>query len=112
MKCVCLKPTVKHGEGSVMVWGCLTANCMSDLVRTDEIMNAEQNRQILIHYAIPSVKHLIGNDFIFQQDNDPKHITLQVKSYLERKEQSEMAFSKSRFEYHRISVGLFGPKKG
>ena len=36
----------------------------------------------------PSGKRLIGNGFIFQQDNDPKHTALRVKSYLEQKELS------------------------
>ena len=48
-------------------------------------MNAEKCRQFLIHHAIPSGKHLIGNGFIFQHDNDPKHTANPVKSYLERK---------------------------
>ena len=37
-----LKPAVKHGGGSIIVWGCLTANGVSDLVRIDGIMNAEK----------------------------------------------------------------------
>ena len=87
MKDVCLKPTVKHGGGSIMVWGCLTANGVDALVKIDGIMNVEKYRQILIHYAIPTSKCLIGNGFIFQQDNDPNHIVLNVKSYLEQKKQ-------------------------
>ena len=51
-------------------------------------MNAEKYKQILMHHAIPTIKHLIGNSFIFQQDNDPKNTALKVKSYLEWKEQS------------------------
>ena len=43
---------------------------------------------MLTNSKIPSGKCLIGNGFIFQQDNDPKHTALKVKSYLERKEQS------------------------
>ena len=65
-----------------MVRECLTPNGVGDLVR---IWNNEKYRQILIHYAIPSGKCLMGNGFIFQQDNDPKHIAQKEKSYLERK---------------------------
>ena len=104
MKDVCLKPLVKHGRCSIMVWGCLTENSVVDLVRIDEIMNAGKYRQILIHHAIPSVKRLLGNDFIFRQDGDPKCNALKIRSYLEQNEKSgsvqvfEITFSKSRFE--------------
>ena len=54
MKDVCLKPTVKHGGGSIMVWECLTANGMGNSVRIVGIMDAEKYRQILIHHATPS----------------------------------------------------------
>ena len=47
MKDVCLKPTVKHGGGSITVWGCLTTNGMGDLIRIDGIMNVEKYKQIL-----------------------------------------------------------------
>ena len=61
---------------------------IDDLVRIDGIINAKKYRQILIHHAIPSGKRLIGNGFVFQQDNNPKHTALKVKSYFEKKGQS------------------------
>ena len=64
MKDVCLKLTVKHGGGSIMVWGCLTAH--GAVGNIDGIMNAEKFQQILIHHALPFAKCLIGNSFIFQ----------------------------------------------
>ena len=70
----CLQPSVKHGGGSVMVWGCISASGVGDIVRIDEILNAKKYRQILIHHAIPSGKCLIGNCFIFQRNNDLKHM--------------------------------------
>ena len=42
MKDVYLKPTVKYGRVSIMVWGCLTANSVGDLVGIDGIINAEK----------------------------------------------------------------------
>ena len=48
-------------------------------------MNAEKYCLVLIHYAIPSGKRLIGNGFIFQHDNDFKHTANAKQSYLERK---------------------------
>ena len=81
----CLRPSVKHGGGSVLVWGCISASGVGDTVQIDGIMNAEKYRHVLIHHAIPSGKGLSGNGFIFQHDDDPKHTANAVKSYLERK---------------------------
>ena len=62
---------------------------MSDLVKIEGIMNAEKYRQILINHSIASAKRVIGIGYIFQQDNHPNHMAQKVKSYLERKKQSE-----------------------
>ena len=79
MKDMCLKPTVKHGGGSIKVLGSLAANGVGDLVRNDGIMNAEKYWQILFNHAILSGKHLIGNGFILQRDNEPKNTASKVK---------------------------------
>ena len=83
----CLQPTVKHGGGSILVWGCLSADGVGDLVRIHGTIDAEKYRQILIHHAVPSGTRLIGPKFIFQHDNDPKHTANKVNQYLRRKEQ-------------------------
>ncbi|MBN3274473.1 TCB2 transposase, partial [Polyodon spathula] len=83
----CLQATVKHGGGSLQVWGCISANGVGDLVRINGLLNAEKYRQILIHHAIPSGRHLIGPKFILQHDNDPKHTAKVIKNYLQRKEE-------------------------
>ena len=55
-------------------WGCISASVVDDIVRIDGITNAEKYREVLIHYAIPSGKRLIGNGLqVFQYHNDPKH---------------------------------------
>ena len=76
--------TVKHGGGSLQVWGCISANGDGDLVR---ILSAEKYRQILIHHALPSGRRVTGSKFILQQDNDPKHTANVMKNYLQHKEE-------------------------
>lgn len=47
MKPECLKPTVKYGGGSVMVWVCMASNGVGNLVQVDGIMYKEQYERIL-----------------------------------------------------------------
>ena len=50
----CLVPTIKHGGGSVMVWGCFSSAGVGDLVKIEGIMKKEQYKTILENNAIPS----------------------------------------------------------
>ncbi|CAK9818710.1 Transposable element Tcb1 transposase [Anthophora quadrimaculata] len=86
----CLKPTVKHGGGSVMVWGCISANGVGDLIRINGKLTATQYLEILQQHAVPSGQRLIGNKFLFQHDNDPKHTARIVKNYLQELEDVEI----------------------
>jgi len=88
----CLIPTVKHGGGAVNVWGGICTRGTTPLKLINGIMKAEDYRQILIHHAIPGGKKLLGDGFVFQQDNDPKHTANIVKNYLQRKESDGECF--------------------
>ena len=57
---ICI-PTVKHGEGGVMVWGCFAGDTASDLFRIQGTPN---------YYGY----HLVGLSFVFQQDDDSTHL--------------------------------------
>lgn len=81
----CILPTVKHGGGSVMVWGCFSHAGVGQLLQVEGILKKEQYHSILQRQAIPSGINLIGRGFIFQQDNDPKHTSKLCTSYLQRK---------------------------
>ncbi|GFS96088.1 transposable element Tc1 transposase [Trichonephila clavipes] len=68
-------PTVKHGGGSVMIWGCMAALGVGKLVSIDGIMHKMAYLNILQNNLKESADKLrLGSNFIFQQDNDPNHI--------------------------------------
>lgn len=54
----CVASTVKHGGGSVMVWGCFAGYRVGDLYRGTLNQNGYQS--ILQRHAIPSGMRLVG----------------------------------------------------
>ncbi len=66
-------PTVKHGGGSVMLWGCMSAAGTVELQFIEGTMNANMYCEILKQSMIPSLRRL-GRRAVFQHDNDPKHL--------------------------------------
>ncbi len=76
-------PTVKHGGGSVMVWGCMSAAGTEDLQLIEGTMNANMYCDILKQSMIPSLQRL-GRRALFQQDNDPKHTSKTTTALLKK----------------------------
>ncbi len=67
---VCLVlPTAKHGGGSIMVWGCMSAAGTGKLQFIEGTMNANMYCDILKQSMIPSLQRL-GRGAVFQHDND------------------------------------------
>lgn len=78
-------PTVKHGGGSIMLWGCFSATGTGNLVRIEGIMKKEDYEKILRENLKQSATQLgLGRRFVFQHDNDPKHASHLVKNYLQK----------------------------
>ena len=86
MVSTCMVPTVKHGGGGVMVWGCFAGDTVGDLFKIEGTLNQHGYHSILQWHAIPSGLRLVGPSFIFQQDNDRKHTSELCKGYLTKKE--------------------------
>ena len=82
----CLVPTIKHGGGSVMVWGCFSSAGVGDLVKIEGIIKKEQYKTILENNAIPSGLRTIGRGFVFMQDNNPKHTSKLCMNYIKEQE--------------------------
>ena len=82
----CLTPSVKHGGGNVMIWGCFGNGRVGNLFQIKGILDQRGYHSILQRQAIPSGQRVIGRNFIMQQDNDPKHTSKLCTTYLEKKE--------------------------
>ncbi|KAG2465666.1 TCB1 transposase, partial [Polypterus senegalus] len=77
-------PTVKHGGGSIMLWGFFSAAGTGRLVRIKGKMTTAMYRDILDEDLLQSTLDLrLGRRFIFQQDNDPKHTAKLPKEWLQ-----------------------------
>ncbi len=72
----CVLPTVKHGGGSVMVWGCMSAAGTGELQLIEGTMNANMYCDIL--------KQRLGRRVVFQHDNDPKHTSKTTTALLKK----------------------------
>jgi hypothetical protein len=86
----CVKKTVKHGGGNIMVWGCITAKGMGRIHRIEGIMCGPDYVEILDKQLLGSLKDLgirrTGNSSaIFQQDNDPKHTSRVATAWFQTK---------------------------
>ena len=79
----CVMPTVKHGGGNVMVWGCMSAAGVGKLHFTEGNMNSNMYYEILQQSMIPSLQKL-GCRAVFQHDNDSKYTSKMTTTLLKR----------------------------
>ena len=54
-------PTVKHGGGNLMLWGCFSAKRTGQLHRIEGRMNGDMYREILGNNLLPTVRALRAN---------------------------------------------------
>lgn len=80
-----IKGTVKHDK-KINIWGCFCASGVGKLYLVDGILEKKQFHRILRNQLFPSASHLFPDgDWIFQQDNDPKHTAKSNQKYLQNK---------------------------
>ena len=80
-----VQPTVKHGGGSIMVWGCMTWEGVDWLCRIDDGLDAELYIKVLDDELMKTICYykLDMKTTFFQHDNDPKHTAKMTKGWLE-----------------------------
>jgi transposase len=79
------KPTVKHGGGKVVIWGCMTYEGIGYISKIEGNMDAKLYQDILSDELFKTIKYynFEKNEIIFQQDNDPKHTAKSTKKWLQ-----------------------------
>lgn len=79
----CITASVKH-DAKINVWGCFSFNGVGELTIIEGNMNALQYRDILEDCLFISKDILIGDgeQWYFQQDNDPKHTSILIRNYM------------------------------
>uniref|UniRef100_A0A8K9Y7J1 Transposase Tc1-like domain-containing protein n=1 Tax=Oncorhynchus mykiss TaxID=8022 RepID=A0A8K9Y7J1_ONCMY len=65
-------PTIKHGGGNIMLWGCFSANGTGQLHRIKGMMDGAMALKM-------------GRGWKFQHDNDPTHTAKATKEWLKKK---------------------------
>ena len=78
----CVVPTVKHGGGGVIVWGCFAGDTVSDFFLIQGILSQHGYHSILQRYAIPSGLRLVALSFVFSTEQWPKTHLQGCKGYL------------------------------
>jgi DDE superfamily endonuclease/Transposase len=79
-----VKQTVKHGGGSIMIWGCMTWYGTGYMCKIEGRMDQHLYRSILEDELIQTIDYyqLEPSQCIFQQDNDPKHRAKSVQEWI------------------------------
>ena len=79
-------PSIKHGGGGLMMWGCFSRKGLGPLVRVDGKMKHGDYIQILEKHLLPLInKKFRGQNYLFQDDNAPVHTAKNVKKWFETK---------------------------
>lgn len=85
----CVVPTVKHGGGGVMVWGCFTWDCLGPLIRLEGAINSQRYiEEVLESHLVPFIETFgdDADDYTFQQDNASIHTSKMTTSFFENSE--------------------------
>ena len=78
-------PTVKHGGGNILLWGCFSSNGTGNLVPIHGKMDSIAYQKILANHLKPSATKLgLKRNWTFQHNNDPKHTSKSTSEWLKK----------------------------
>lgn len=77
-----IQKTVKHGGGNIMVWGAFAWSGVGSLAHIKGIMTADVYIDLLSeNLEVSLLKTGLESNYIFQQDNDPKHTAKKTTAF-------------------------------
>jgi hypothetical protein len=80
----CLVPTVKHGGGSMLVWGAISWRGLGPLVILHGRVTAAHYENLLADHVHPMVQTLFpGERPLYQDDNAPIHTARRVQAWFD-----------------------------
>jgi hypothetical protein len=83
----CLVPTVKHVDGSVMVWAAISQYSVGPIITLHVRITAREYVDRLSNQVHPMIQALFpNNDAVFQDDNALIHTAKSVQSWFEEHE--------------------------
>lgn len=85
--------TLKHGGGSIMVWGSMSWRGVGPIVRIEGRMDQHVYKDILRNTMEPYTFNNMPVSWTFMHDNDPKHTAKSVKKWLSDENISVMNWS-------------------
>jgi transposase len=87
-----LRPTVKHGGGGIMVWGCFSLEGgLGPLVRIEGTLNRFGYIDLLTHHFLPYLNaQFYSKMYFFQDDNAPVHTARAVMRWFKKEDILEL----------------------
>ena len=71
----------RFGGGSLMVWAGFSSRGTTAIAFIDGTVNSLKYQEILKQYLLPSINAIVGQDWVFQQDNATPHTSKSTKAW-------------------------------
>lgn len=94
--------TVKHGGGSIMVWGAISWYGVGPIVRIQGVMDRFVYKDILQNTMEPYADDFMRLRWTFMQDNDPKHTAGVVKEWFNQQKINVLDWSAQSLDLNPI----------
>ena len=70
---------VKHGGGSIMVWGCFHRGDIGPIIKVEGTIDRFLYREILQTHMLSYAEDNLPVTWVFQHDNDSKHASTVIR---------------------------------